>query len=176
MAKPLAEIRRQQLNVAHDRFTIILNTPTFAAAARAVSLSSTGIRSVYHKACRESRRFLPESHPLRHHEIPYPIALAKEHATALLIAHTKWMESPHYWEKYKTVIIPEFKPRKHEIAGFDLGGWRDRLTGNVKVEGSDRILDNWPEQIPFMGEVYTLEHVELGTERGNLSWENAIYA
>lgn len=60
------------------------------------------------------------------------------------------------------------------VGGFDLAGWR--RNGRIYCLGEGQSLDQWPEEIAFGGNVYTLESVEECNSDDALGvWENAIY-
>lgn len=71
-----------------------------------------------------------------------------------------------------------FELRLGEVAGFDLGGWR-QPSGVIKIDGINghRFIDDWPKEIPFLGATYTLEEVTPGAVKEDTGerWENAIY-
>jgi hypothetical protein len=73
--------------------------------------------------------------------------------------------------------MEDFTVQNGELAGFSLAGWR--LPNNViQIEGgTDRFVANWPPEITFMGNTYTLENIVIGSirqEDGAL-FENAEY-
>ena len=69
-----------------------------------------------------------------------------------------------------------FEIQKGELTGFGLGGYRAK-NGVIKIEGSDRHITDWPEEITFHGNTYTLETVEQGgiDQKSGAIWENAEY-
>jgi len=73
----------------------------------------------------------------------------------------------------------EFEVRNGEMAGFDLGGYR-QPNGTVRILGTeinDRIIPDWPEEIYLMGCTYTLEDIKEAqyADPENGRWENAVY-
>lgn len=51
---------------------------------------------------------------------------------------------------------------KSELSGFGLAGYR-HLNGNIKlIGGTGRYIADWPEEITFYGNTYTLEEVTKG--------------
>lgn len=73
--------------------------------------------------------------------------------------------------------MSDFILQDKELAGFDLGGYR-QLNNTVKINGTDRFIDDWPKEISLLGNTYELEDVVKGAvdERTGEQWENAIYA
>lgn len=66
--------------------------------------------------------------------------------------------------------MSEFVIQEGELAGFDLAGTR-QSNGTIKLWGSRRIITDWPEEIPMLGETYTLEYVTPGDD----GHESAVY-
>ena len=69
-----------------------------------------------------------------------------------------------------------FKIQEHELAGFSLAG-QVYPSNVIKIEGSERFIDTWPEEITLLGETYTLETVIDGNvdETTGLMYQNAEY-
>lgn len=69
-----------------------------------------------------------------------------------------------------------FKIKDKDLAGFDLAGWIGN--GLIRIDGSDRHISKWPNEITFNGNTFTLEEVidgHVSAETG-LKFQNAIYA
>ncbi|NIQ05442.1 MAG: hypothetical protein GWO20_06855 [Candidatus Korarchaeota archaeon] len=63
---------------------------------------------------------------------------------------------------------------KGAVAGFELYGYRQKK-GTIRLDTGE-ILDKWPDEIEFLGSVYTLEDVIQGNEMGSgEKFENAVY-
>lgn len=68
-----------------------------------------------------------------------------------------------------------FELQDHELAGFDLGGWR-LPNGTIQISSTRRIINDWPEEITLKGDTFTLEDVSKGSiNEVGAQWENAIY-
>ncbi len=70
-----------------------------------------------------------------------------------------------------------FVIQPNELAGFALAGWK-HPSGVIQLVDSDRYINEWPKEIAFMGNTYTLEEVIDGStnpETG-VQWQNAEYA
>ena len=70
-----------------------------------------------------------------------------------------------------------FQLQKNELAGIDLAG-RRHPSGVIQIVGSERFIDDWPEEIDLLGTTFTLEEVVRGAtdpETGAI-YEDAKYA
>ena len=74
--------------------------------------------------------------------------------------------------------MSEFVIRDKELAGFGLAG-RRQLNNTIQIcGGENRFIEEWPEEITFHGNTYTLEQVIKGAvdPKTGTQWENAEYA
>jgi len=58
-------------------------------------------------------------------------------------------------------MAEEFKIEKGELAGFGLAGWK-QPSGVIKICGTNRFINEWPQEIYMLGNTYTLEDVIKG--------------
>lgn len=75
--------------------------------------------------------------------------------------------------------MSDFELKKGDLAGFDLGGYR-QINGTIKLSNffhRKRYIKAWPEEISLHGVTYTLENVVDGAvnEKTGELWQNAIY-
>lgn len=69
-----------------------------------------------------------------------------------------------------------FQIQTGELAGFDICGVK-LDDGTYRLMGpSRRIINEFPAEIAFMGNTYTLEAVEVGAPYEDGTWVNALYA
>ncbi len=68
----------------------------------------------------------------------------------------------------------KFEIKSQELSGFGLAGWR-LPNGKISLHTTDRIIDDWPKEITFHGNTYTLEIVTQGSKIDKNIWENAEY-
>lgn len=63
-----------------------------------------------------------------------------------------------------------FTIEDHELAGFGMGGTR-LPDGKIQISGSGKLIPDWPSEVTLLGDTFTLETVQKGSN----GWENAEY-
>ncbi len=63
-----------------------------------------------------------------------------------------------------------FELEDHDLAGFSIAGTR-QPNGSIRISGSDRIIQAWPQEITLWGDTFCLETVV----KGGRGYENADY-